>query len=76
MTKSHLLPNKMDINLNVLGASMMNRVGGEVNCGDIVTVDNHGLVDRTRELMKKLTKPGALGDNISHNVILSLSTGM
>ena len=51
MTKSYLFPNKMDINLNVLGASMMNRVDGEVDCGDVVTVDNRGLVNRRQEHM-------------------------
>ena len=51
MTKSYLFPNKVDINLNVLGASMMNRVGGEVDRGDVVTVDNHGLVNWRQELM-------------------------
>ena len=72
MAKSHLIPNKMDIKLNVLGATMMNRVGGEVDGGDVVAVDYRGLLNRTRELVKKLTKPGALSNNVSHSVVLSL----
>jgi len=75
MTKSYLFPNKMDINLNVLGASMMNRVGGEVDRRNIVTVDNRGLVNRRQELMQKLTKPGTLGDDVGNGTVLRFSTG-
>ena len=49
MAKSHLIPNKMDIKLNVLGATMMNRVGGEVDGEDVVAVDDRGLLNRTHE---------------------------
>src|SRR4051812_3775507 len=72
MAKSHLIPNKMDIKLNVLGATMMNRVGEGVDGGDVVAVDDRGLLNRTRELVKKLTKPGALSNNVSHSAVLSL----
>ena len=48
MAKSHLIPNKMDIKLNVLGVTMMNLVGGEVDGGDIVAVDDRGLLQDTR----------------------------
>ena len=75
MTKSYLFANKMDINLNVLGASMMNRVGREVDRRNIVTVDNRGLVNRRQELMQKLTKPGTLGDDVGNGAVLRFSTG-
>ena len=55
MTESNLLAYEVDVHLDVLGVAMMNWVGGEVHSGDIVTKDNHGLVDRTRELGEKLT---------------------
>ncbi len=47
VAKIHLLPNKVDVQLDVLSAAMMNRVGGEVDSGDIVTVHHCGLVDTT-----------------------------
>jgi hypothetical protein len=31
VAKGHLLPNELDVQLDVLGAAMMNRVGGEVD---------------------------------------------
>ena len=74
MAKSHLIPNKMDIKLNVLGATMMNRVGGEVNGGDVVEVDECGLVNITKKLLEQLTEPRAFSNGVSHCLILSLGT--
>ena len=75
MTKSHLLPNKMDTNLNVLGALMMNRVGGEIDRRDIITVDNRGLVNRRQELMEKLLEPRTLSNDVGDGAVLRFSTG-
>ena len=48
LTKRHLLPDEVDINLNVLGASMMNRVGGEVDLADFIAIYKCGLVNITK----------------------------
>jgi hypothetical protein len=40
LTNGNLLSDKMKINLHMLGALMLNRVGGEVHNADIVTVDS------------------------------------
>jgi hypothetical protein len=47
----------MQINFHVLGALMLNRVGGEVDGGDIVTVDKAGRLERMVEFLKKLSEP-------------------
>jgi hypothetical protein len=73
VTESNLLTNKVDVQLNVLGATMMDEIGGEVDSGDIVAEDNGGLVNRNGKLREKLTKPSALSNCIGHNTILSLS---
>ena len=39
-TKRDLLANEMDIDLDVLGPSVMNRVGYHVDSTDVVTEDN------------------------------------
>ena len=72
MTKGHLFPNKMNIQLNMLGPSM---ISGEVDRRDIVAVDHRGTVNRARELLKQLAKPRTLGDGVGHRTTLSLSTG-
>ena len=67
MAKGHLFPNKMNIQLNMLGPSMMYRISGEV--------DHRGTVNRAGDLLKQLAKPRTLGDGVGHRTILSLSTG-
>jgi hypothetical protein len=39
----NMLVNKVKINLNMLGALVLNRVGGEVDGADVVAVDQNGL---------------------------------
>jgi len=39
ITSSNLLPNEMEVNLDVLGALMLNRVGGHVDGANVVTID-------------------------------------
>ena len=73
--KSHLLSHEVNVELNMLRATMMNGVGREVDCRDIVTVDNGGLRDVKEQLLEKLPEPRTLGDGIGHNTILSLNTG-
>ena len=75
MAKSHMFPNKMNIQLNMLGPTMMYRVSGDVDCRDVVAVDHRSTIHRARELLKQLVKPQSLGDDVGHNTILSLSTG-
>jgi hypothetical protein len=40
---SNALVDKMKINLNMLGALVLNDVGGEVDGADVVAVDQSGL---------------------------------
>jgi hypothetical protein len=44
LAKGDLLPNKMEINLNVLRALMLEWVGGEINNTNVVIVDQRGTV--------------------------------
>jgi hypothetical protein len=39
LTNDHILSDKMEINLQMFDALMLNGVGGEVHDADIVTVD-------------------------------------
>jgi hypothetical protein len=41
-TDGNTFPDKMEINFHMLGALMLNRVGGEVDGTDIVTIDDGG----------------------------------
>ena len=72
--KSHLLTNKVYIELNMLRSTMMDRVGGEVDGGDVVAVDERGLVNITKQLLEQLTELRAFSNGVSHCSILSLGT--
>jgi hypothetical protein len=75
VTEGNLLTNKVDVQLDVLGALMMNGVGGEVDSQHVVAEDHRSLVNGTRELGQKLTKPCALSHSVGHGAVLGLSIG-
>ena len=75
VTNSNPFSHKVEINLDMLCALMLNRIGGEVDCTDIVTVDQSRLGQWAMKLLKQLTKPSSLCNSISDSPILCLSTG-
>ena len=75
LTKRHLLPNEVDVNLNVLGATMLDRIRGHVDSTNVVTQDNRGRRQRAMKLTKKLTDPTTLNNNMSNRTVLRLGTG-
>ena len=46
-TKWDVLPDEVNVELNMLRPSVMNRVGSKVDHGDVVTVDKCGLGNLT-----------------------------
>jgi hypothetical protein len=55
LTNDNLLSDKMKINLHMLGALILNRVGGEIHIADVVTVDKGALRQRGLELVEQLS---------------------
>jgi hypothetical protein len=55
LTDDNLLSDKMKVNLHMLGALMLNRVGGAVHGADIITVDKCTPRWWGLELMEQLT---------------------
>jgi hypothetical protein len=55
ITDSNSLPNEVKIDLNVFSALMLNRVGGHVNCTDVIAVHQCGTPEGSMQLQKKLT---------------------
>jgi hypothetical protein len=74
LSKSHLLSNKMDVNLDVLRATMLNWIGHHVNGAHIVTIDKRGRPHQKMQVLKELAGPIALGNNMCHRSIFNLST--
>ena len=51
------ITDKVEINLHMFGLLVLHRVGGEVHCTDIVTVDQRAPGERAMELGKELPGP-------------------
>ena len=65
----------MNIQLDVLGAAMMDRFDGVVDEGEGGAVDHGGFVDWIAKLMEKMPMPHTLSNGVGHTTILRLSTG-
>jgi hypothetical protein len=52
ITDGHAFPHKVEVDLDMLRALGLNRVGGEVDDADVVTIDECALRQRSVELLK------------------------
>ena len=75
LPQGDLLTDEVDVNLDVLRATMMDWVGGHIDSTHIVAVDYRGERNRNVQLLEELTQPAALSHSVSHNTILSLCAG-
>ena len=73
--ESHLLADEVDVDLNVLGTAVVNRVGSHVDGADIVAVDHGSYLQRDMEFLKELAQPTTFGDHMSNSPVLGLRTG-
>ena len=72
LAERHFFTDKVNVQFDVLGTSVVDGVARHVYTGDIVAVCNRGLGDIAVELAKKLSKPGALGHGIGDAAVLRL----
>jgi len=54
ITNGNPLPDEVEVNLNMLGALMLNRIGGHVDDADVVTIHQCCLAYRGVQLRQKL----------------------
>jgi len=66
--------NKVKIDLDVFGALMLHQVCREIQCTDIITINECRTFKGNVQLQKQLTKPGGLGNCVSNGTVLSVST--
>lgn len=74
-TKRHLLSNKVDVQLDVFSAMMMDGVRRHVYSADVVAINDGGGGDRLMKLRKQLAHPTALSDGMSDSPVLSFHAG-
>jgi hypothetical protein len=70
LVDGNLLSDKMKINLHMLGALMLNGVGGEVHGADVVAVDKGAPIWWGLE---QLSQPSGLSHAVGNGTILGLS---
>jgi hypothetical protein len=75
VSEGHPIPNKVQVNLNVLDPLMLDEVRRHIDCIDVVVVNQSGTMQRMTKLGKKLTKPGGFSYDVGDNTVLSFSTG-
>ena len=62
----HFVSNKMNVNLNVFSALMMNRITGHVNSTNVVTVDDRGPRRMGTQFKKKVLEPTNFSNYIGY----------
>jgi hypothetical protein len=72
ITDGNMLPNEVEVDLDMLRTLVLNGVGGEVDGADVVTIDDGALWQRSMELLEELLEPTSLSHAIGHGMILSL----
>ena len=74
VTDGDSLSDEVEVNLNVLGTLVLYRVGGHVDCTDIVAIYQCGVPQGGMQLLEKLAQPGGLCNSIGHCAILGFCT--
>jgi hypothetical protein len=67
--------NKVDVDLYMLRATMMNRIGSHIDCTNIVAIDNARRTDQDMKLLKQLAQPAALSNCFSNSSVMYLPIG-
>jgi hypothetical protein len=75
LSKRDLLADELNVELDVLRAPVVNRVGSHIDHADIVAIDNRSCSEGNVKFLKKMADPSALGDDMSNRTVLSLSAG-
>ena len=66
---------RLDVNLDILRATVANKVGHHVDNAYVVVVDNCCQRNQDAEFLEKLSYPAALGYDMSNNMILRFNAG-
>jgi hypothetical protein len=70
--KRDTVSNEVKVDLDVLGALVLNTVCGHVDGTDIVAKDNGRCGERSVKLLKELAKPTCFSDGVSDCSVLGL----
>ena len=68
-------PDEVKVDFHMLGTLMLNGVGGEIDCADVVAVDDGGRSQRMMQLLQKLLQPSDFSDAVGNRTVFSLGAG-
>jgi hypothetical protein len=68
-----MFADEVHVDLHLLRALMLHRIGGEVDHADVAAVDKGDTLEGTVEILEKLAQPGGLGHAVGHNALLGLN---
>jgi len=74
-TDGDFVSDKVEVDLNVLRALVLDQIGGHVHCTHIVAINKSGPSQRGVQLQEQLSKPGSLCNTVSNCPIFRFSTG-
>jgi hypothetical protein len=69
ISERNTFTHEMEIDLHMLSPLVLNRVGGEVDRGDVVAIDYCSTLQRLSKLLHELTQPAGLSDGVSNSAI-------
>jgi hypothetical protein len=75
ITNGNPFAHKVKVDLHMLGALMLDRIGRHVDSADVVTIYQSCLAERSMKLSQQLTNPSGFSNSIGDSPILSLGTG-
>jgi hypothetical protein len=74
ITDGNASPDEVEFDVDMLCTLMLNRVGGEVDGTDVITVDGSALQQQSMEVLEELPKTTSFSHTVGHGVILNLDT--
>jgi hypothetical protein len=75
-THGDTFTDEVEIDFHMLGALMLNGVGGEVAGADIVAVDEACGVQGMVKFLEQLPQPSGFSDAVSNSPVFSFGTGL
>jgi hypothetical protein len=75
MADGNAFPHEVEINLDVLGALVLDGVGGHVDGADVVAIDQRCAARRSMKLEEKLSEPRGLRNAVGHGAVLGFGAG-
>ena len=75
LAHGNTIANEVEVDLDVFGALVLNRVRRHVDGADIVVEHDRSGRSRSMKLLEELAEPTSLGDCVSHSTVFSLGAG-